>query len=66
MTQEEFHSEFISQSDLTSLIGKSTNYFDWHIPTSFPEPLRLKVGSKSYKLYRISDIRHNLLTMGVL
>jgi hypothetical protein len=66
MTQEEFHSEFISQSDLTSLIGKSTNYFDWHIPTSFPEPLRLKVGSKSYKLYRISDIKHNKLVEGVL
>jgi hypothetical protein len=63
MTQEEFHSEFISQSDL---IGKSTNYFDWHIPTSFPEPLRLKVGSKSYKLYRISDIKHNKLVEGVL
>lgn len=66
MTQEEFDTEFISQSDLLSLLGKSKNYLNIYIPSRFPEPLRLKVGTNEYKLYRINDIKHNLLIEGVL
>ena len=66
MTQEEFDAEFISQQNLTELLRKSKNYFTYYIPTSFPEPLKLKVGNSEYKLYRIADIRHNKLVEGVL
>lgn len=66
MTQEEFDAEFISQSDLTRLLGKSKNYFRIYIPSKLPEPLKLKVGSKEYRLYRKDDIRHNELIEGVL